>query len=93
MPDGSGQTCPCNCASTDEQGRRARVRWNRDGHHCQEESIEEIKALRDELQRENIVLREELGKTSMFEEVIGTSSALQMILARAAKVAPTDPPF
>ena len=36
------------------------------------------------------MLREELGKTSMFEEVIGTSSALQMILARAAKVAPTD---
>src|SRR4029077_15607007 len=33
---------------------------------------------------------EEIGKTSMFEEVIGTSSALQMVLARAAKVAPTD---
>ena len=53
-------------------------------------AFEEIKALRDELQRENIVLREELGKTSMFEEVIGTSSVLQMVLARAAKVAPTD---
>ena len=53
-------------------------------------AFEEIKALRDELQRENIVLREELGKSSMFEEVIGTSSALQMVLARAAKVAPTD---
>jgi PAS domain S-box-containing protein len=53
-------------------------------------AFEEIKALRDELHRENIVLREELGKTSMFEEVIGTSSALQMVLARAAKVAPTD---
>jgi PAS domain S-box-containing protein len=53
-------------------------------------AFEEIKALRDELQRENIVLREELGKTSMFEEVIGSSSALQMVLARAAKVAPTD---
>ena len=53
-------------------------------------AFEEIKALRDELQRENIVLREELGKTSMFEEVIGTSSALQMVLVRAAKVAPTD---
>ena len=36
------------------------------------------------------MLREELGKTSMFEEVIGTSSALQMVLVRAAKVAPTD---
>jgi PAS domain S-box-containing protein len=42
------------------------------------------------LAEENIVLREELGKTSMFEEVIGTSLVLQMVLARAAKVAPTD---
>ena len=57
---------------------------------ARKKAFEEIKALRDELQRENIVLREELGKTSMFEEVIGTSSALQMVLARAAKVAPTD---
>jgi PAS domain S-box-containing protein len=53
-------------------------------------AFEEIKALRDELQRENIVLREELGKTSMFEEVIGTSFGLQTVLERAAKVAPTD---
>lgn len=57
---------------------------------ARKKAFEEIKALRDELQRENIVLREELGKTSTFEEVIGTSSALQMVLARAAKVAPTD---
>jgi PAS domain S-box-containing protein len=57
---------------------------------ARKKAFEEIKALRDELQRENIVLREELGKTSMFEEVIGTSSALQMVLGRAAKVAPTD---
>src|SRR4029077_7872158 len=53
-------------------------------------AFEEIKALRDELQKDNIVLREELGKTSLFEEVIGTSFALQMVLERAAKVAPTD---
>jgi PAS domain S-box-containing protein len=57
---------------------------------ARKKAFEEIKALRDELYRENIVLREELGKTSMFEEVIGTSSVLQMVLARAAKVAPTD---
>ena len=57
---------------------------------ARKKAFEEIKTLRDELQRENIVLREELGKTSMFEEVIGTSPVLQMVLARAAKVAPTD---
>jgi len=36
------------------------------------------------------VLREEVDKTSMFEEVVGTSPVLQAVLARAAKVAPTD---
>src|SRR5947208_1817716 len=50
----------------------------------------EIRALKDELYKENIVLRHELGSTSMFEEVLGTSSALQNVLALAAKVAPTD---
>jgi PAS domain S-box-containing protein len=52
--------------------------------------IEDRKRAEEEIRKENIALREELGKTSMFEEVIGTSSALQMVLARAAKVAPTD---
>ena len=52
--------------------------------------IEDRKQAEEKLRSENVVLREELGKTSMFEEVIGTSSVLQMVLARAAKVAPTD---
>src|SRR5437588_531959 len=50
----------------------------------------EIRALKDELYKENIVLRHEIGSTSMFEEVLGISSALQNVLALAAKVAPTD---
>ena len=53
-------------------------------------AFEEIKALKDELYKENIVLREEVDKTSMFEEVVGTSPVLQAVLAHAAKVAPTD---
>jgi transcriptional regulator with GAF, ATPase, and Fis domain len=53
-------------------------------------AFQEIKALEDELCKENIVLREEVDKTSMFEEVVGTSPVLQAVLARAAKVAPTD---
>ena len=53
-------------------------------------AFEEIKALKDELDKENIVLREEVDKTSMFQEVVGASPALQTVLARAAKVAPTD---
>jgi formate hydrogenlyase transcriptional activator len=55
-----------------------------------ENALEEIRRLKDELYKENIVLREEISNTSMFEEVLGTSGALQRVLALAAKVAPTD---
>ncbi len=67
----------------DEQGRI--TRW-----YNTATDIEDRKRAEEEIRKENVALREELGKTSMFEEVIGTSSALQMVLARAAKVAPTD---
>jgi transcriptional regulator with GAF, ATPase, and Fis domain len=50
----------------------------------------EIRALKDQLYRENIVLRDEVNRTSMFEEIVGTSPALQPVLARVAKVAQTD---
>ena len=55
-----------------------------------ENALDEIRRLKDELYKENIVLREEINSTSMFEEVLGTSPILQKVLALAAKVAPTD---
>ena len=53
-------------------------------------SHDEIKKLKDQLYKENILLREEIDSASMFEEVVGASPALQSVLARVAKVAPTD---
>ncbi|HEV7505666.1 MAG TPA: sigma 54-interacting transcriptional regulator [Thermoanaerobaculia bacterium] len=50
----------------------------------------EIRALKDQLYKENLVLRDEVERTSMFEEIVGTSRALQPVLARVAKVAQTD---
>lgn len=55
-----------------------------------ETAFEQINALKDQLYKENIVLREEIDKTSMFEEIVGASPALQAVLVRVAKVAPTD---
>jgi DNA-binding NtrC family response regulator/PAS domain-containing protein len=55
-----------------------------------ERLTQELRRLTEELRKENIVLRGEIDKTSMFEEVIGASAVLQEVLARAAKVAPTD---
>jgi len=35
-------------------------------------------------------MREEINKASMFEEIVGTSPALQAVLSRISKVAPSD---
>jgi PAS domain S-box-containing protein len=53
-------------------------------------ALDEIKKLQDQLYKENIALREEIDKASMFEDIVGESPALQAVLARVAKVAPTD---
>jgi formate hydrogenlyase transcriptional activator len=52
--------------------------------------IEDRKQAEDRLQRENIALREEIDKTSMFEEIVGASPALRTVLSRISKVAPSD---
>jgi PAS domain S-box-containing protein len=55
-----------------------------------EQAFKEIEFLKDRLQRENIALRDEVDRTSMFEEIVGTSKLLKAVLLRVAKVAPTD---
>ena len=54
------------------------------------QALDEINKLKDQLSKENIVLREEVDRTSMFEEIVGASPALKAVLARIDKVAPTD---
>jgi PAS domain S-box-containing protein len=55
-----------------------------------ETAFEEIERLKDQLLDENVVLREQIDQTFMFEEIVGTSPALQEVLSRLMKVAPTD---
>jgi predicted ATPase/GAF domain-containing protein len=55
-----------------------------------EKAFEEIKGLKDRLQNENVALREEVARASMFEEIVGTSPPLQSVLSRISKVAPSD---
>ncbi len=50
----------------------------------------EIRGLKDQLYRENLALRDEVDRTSMFEEIVGSSEALKIVLSRITKVAPTD---
>jgi len=55
-----------------------------------ETAFEEIKKLKDQLYHENIALREEIDRSSMFEEIVGESPALQAVLSHVVKVAPAD---
>jgi formate hydrogenlyase transcriptional activator len=52
--------------------------------------IDERKRAEERLQHENVALREEIAKASMFEEIVGTSPALKNVLSRISKVAPSD---
>ncbi len=67
----------------DEQGQI--TRWYITGA-----DIEDRKQAEDTLRRENVALREEIDKASMFEEIVGTSPALKAVLSRISKVAPSD---
>jgi len=55
-----------------------------------QQALQEIAVLKDQLYKENIALRAEIGEASMFEEIVGGSPLLKGVLARVAKVAPTD---
>src|ERR1700730_17555297 len=67
----------------DEQGRI--IRWYATGI-----DIEDRKRAEERMRNENLALREEIDRYSMFEEVVGTSPALRAVLSRVFKVAPVD---
>ncbi len=67
----------------DEQGQI--TRWYVTGT-----DIEERRQVEDSLRKENVALREEIDKASMFEEIVGTSAPLKGVLSRISKVAPSD---
>jgi transcriptional regulator with GAF, ATPase, and Fis domain len=54
------------------------------------ESFSEIERLRDQLQAENIYLREEIELTYKHEGIIGKSAAIKQVLAQVEQVAKTD---
>jgi len=55
-----------------------------------ESAVEELELIREQLNKENLALRDEVDRVSMFEEIVGTSPALQAVLSRTIKVAATD---
>ena len=67
----------------DEQGRV--VRWYATGT-----DIEDRKVAEQRLQDENVALREEIDRSSMFEEIVGSCEPMREVLKQVAKVAPSD---
>src|SRR5438132_1001357 len=67
----------------DEHGRT--VRWYATGT-----DIDDRKRTEERTRNENLALREDIDRASMFEEIIGSSPALRRVLAQVAKVATTD---
>jgi PAS domain S-box-containing protein len=55
-----------------------------------EKAFDEIKRLKDRLHDENLALREQIDEAFMFEEIVGSSAALQGVLSSIVRVAPTD---
>jgi PAS domain S-box-containing protein len=67
----------------DDQGHI--IRWYATGT-----DIEDRKQAEERMRNENLALREQIDQAFMFEEIVGSSSALQTVLSSIVKVAPTD---
>jgi formate hydrogenlyase transcriptional activator len=67
----------------DEQGNL--VRWYATGT-----DIDDRKRAEDRTRNENVALREDIVRSSMFEEIVGSSEPLRRVLVQVSKVAPTD---
>jgi formate hydrogenlyase transcriptional activator len=67
----------------DEQGRV--IRWYATGTDIDDRVKEE-----ERTRNENLALREQIDRDSMFEDIVGSSEALGRVLRQVAKVAPAD---
>jgi PAS domain S-box-containing protein len=61
------------------------IRWYATGT-----DIEDRKQAEERMRDENVALREQIDQAFMFEEIVGSSPALQTVLSSIVKVAPTD---
>src|SRR5207237_4786248 len=61
------------------------VRWYATGS-----DIDDRKRAEDRTRNENVALREDIVRSSMFEEIVGSCEPLRRVLVQVSKVAPTD---
>ena len=90
MPDGSVKTIHVVGQSVEDRAGGSSFLGAVTDITAMKNAFEEIRILRDQLYKENLALREEIDVARMFEEIVGSSPALQAVLAKVAKVAPTE---
>ncbi len=61
------------------------IRWYATGT-----DIEDRRRVENMVRNENVALREDVVRSSMFEEIVGSSEALRKVLVQVSKVAPTS---
>src|SRR2546428_3550564 len=61
------------------------IRWYATGT-----DIDDRKQAEQRMRNENQALREEIDRSSMYEEIVGSSGALRGVISQISKVAPTD---
>jgi len=61
------------------------VRWYATGT-----DIDDRKRSEDRLRNETLALREDIVRSSMFDEIVGSSEVLRRVLSQVSKVSPTD---
>jgi formate hydrogenlyase transcriptional activator len=61
------------------------IRW-----YAADTDIDDRKKIEERLRNENLVLREEINSSSMFEDIVGSSEPLRKVLRELRKVAPSD---
>jgi len=61
------------------------IRW-----YATATDIDDRKRNEDRMRNENLALREQIDRDSMFEEIVGSSEPLRKVLAQVSRVAPTD---
>jgi formate hydrogenlyase transcriptional activator len=67
----------------DESGKI--IRW-----YATATDIDDRKKIEERLRNENLVLREEIDRSSMFEEIVGSCKPIRQVLRQVEKVAPSD---
>lgn len=53
-------------------------------------AYEEIRQLKEQLQRENLFLREQIDHSGMYMDIVGTSRSLRHVIVQIERVGPTD---